>query len=319
MKKILFISPDFFDYYLDIKKELENQGFEVTWFNDRPSNSLFTKAIIRLNKKVLNKKIEKYIDSILETAKNENFEYVLILFGQSFSKKHIQTFRKVLPNARFIYYTWDSCATFPFILEIYKEFDIAYSFDDSDCEKYGFKHLPLFYSNEKLDIQVEYDAASILTIKRGKLDNYHKIESILPNDILVYKYLYLQSKMVYLYFKIRYKEFRHARLKDFNYTKLSRKTTNKIFASSKVIIDCQMENQNGITMRTFEALHLNKKVITTNSNIKKYDFYTPNNIFIVDDQAKKIPEEFFNSEFDTNYALSEKYSLKHFVEQLMEE
>ena len=57
-KVILFIAPKFFDYELEIKKELEIFGAKVFYFNERPDDNFFTKVLIRLNFKKL---IQKYL------------------------------------------------------------------------------------------------------------------------------------------------------------------------------------------------------------------------------------------------------------------
>ena len=57
--------------------------------------------------------------------------------------------------------------------------------------------------------------------------------------------------------------------------------------------------QEGLTLRVLEALFYSKKLITNNKNIKKYDFYNPNNIFIwgVDDEKNLL--NFINSDYIT--------------------
>lgn len=318
MANILFVSPDFFDYYKDISNEFKKMGHEVTWYNDRPSNSFIDKVIIRLNKKMLKKKIDKYLDKIIEENKNKKFDIVLFIFGQSFEKRHIHKLREANPNARFIYYTWDSIAAFPVIGELYSEFDVAYSFDDEDCKKYKMNFLPLFYSNEVIESEIKYDCCAIQTIKVGKLENFDNIKKSLPENVKLYSYLYLQSKLVYLYYRLKYKIFKKYKMKDFNYKKLSRKEANKISSESNVVIDCQMKNQIGLTIRSFEALHLKKKLITSNANIKKYEFYTPNNIYVIEDYKNiNIPKNFFETEFDENYKLSENYSIENFAKNLI--
>ena len=47
-KKILFISQKFFGYEFAIKNELEKMGACIYWFDDRPSNSLLIKGLLRL-------------------------------------------------------------------------------------------------------------------------------------------------------------------------------------------------------------------------------------------------------------------------------
>lgn len=66
-------------------------------------------------------------------------------------------------------------------------------------------------------------------------------------------------------------------------------------------------------MRTFEALAMNTKLITSNINVAEYEFFTPNNIFIVDSNTSEIPLSFFSTPFDMQFQISEKYSLFYFL------
>lgn len=48
-----------------------------------------------------------------------------------------------------------------------------------------------------------------------------------------------------------------------------------------VIVDITKEGQFGLTLRVLEALFYKKKLITNNKYICRFDFYNPNNIFVV--------------------------------------
>lgn len=104
----------------------------------------------------------------------------------------------------------------------------------------------------------------------------------------------------------------------FTLSSLNRDECLNIIKNSVAVIDCPVPNQNGLTMRTFEALAMNTKLITSNINVAEYEFFTPNNIFIVDSNTSEIPLSFFSTPFDMQFQISEKYSLKHFVEVLIQ-
>lgn len=320
MKNILFIAPVFFGYYKDIIAEFNNQGYNVFFFDDRPSNSFLSKALIRLNKKSQKRKINKYIDKILTLVKDKQLDLVFIILGQSFSREHIIKIKDEHPEAKYVYYSWDSVKNFPNILDFRDCFDRIYHFDSRDAKEYGFDLLPLYYSNKLKEEKVVYSFSAIFTVKRGKLKKYQKIMEMIPDEIKKnsFIYLYLQSRMVFWFYKLRYKEFRNSHLKDFKYKKVSKEKFYDIMAKSNVIIDVQMKNQSGLTMRTLEALHARKKLITTNPNILDYDFYTPNNICVINKNYNTIPTEFFETQFDSRYDVSEKYSLNSFVDTILE-
>jgi len=57
-------------------------------------------------------------------------------------------------------------------------------------------------------------------------------------------------------------------------------------------LDLVQGNQTGLSFRVFEAMALQKKLITDNKAIRNYPFYNPNNILILD--SKEI---ILNSDF----------------------
>lgn len=54
-KKILFFSVQTFNLEKEIKKTMEENGAVVTYYDERPSNSNFTKGIIRLKRDIYQK------------------------------------------------------------------------------------------------------------------------------------------------------------------------------------------------------------------------------------------------------------------------
>ena len=72
---------------------------------------------------------------------------------------------------------------------------------------------------------------------------------------------------------------------------------NEYIEKSNVLLDIHRENQNGLSFRVFESMGLHKKLITTNSDIKNYDFYNENNILIIDSKKPEIPIEFIKKPY----------------------
>ena len=74
-KNILLISVSFFNYENLIKKQLERMGASVDLFDERPSNSFFSKAIIRIKKEVYSVKINQYFKDIIEKLNPVQFNW----------------------------------------------------------------------------------------------------------------------------------------------------------------------------------------------------------------------------------------------------
>ena len=62
----------------------------------------------------------------------------------------------------------------------------------------------------------------------------------------------------------------------------------KYVEESRVIIEVLQNGQEGISLRVFESLFFEKKLITNNKSIVNYDFYNSKNIFILgmNDESK---------------------------------
>lgn len=71
--------------------------------------------------------------------------------------------------------------------------------------------------------------------------------------------------------------------------------TLKFTARSKSVFDFIEIVDSGLSMRAMETLFLNKKLITNNILIKDYDFYNPNNIFILGERKIEELPEFIKS------------------------
>lgn len=323
MKKVLFISPNFFNYSEIITKGLINQGYVVDWFDDRPSTNIIDKCLIRFNRNLLKRKINKYFYSnIYEKMKIEKYDYVFVILGQSFNSKMFNDLKKINPNSKFILYLWDSIKNFPHIEDLATAFDKVYTFDNEDSNKYHYEFLPLFFNEIKeKEYELEYDATFVGTIKKGKLKQVIKLEQELNKKYNNnFFYLYMQSKLVYWYNKITNKEFKGVKSNKFYFSRLSYLENNEIINKSKIVIDVPMENQNGLSIRTFECLGFGIKMITTNKNVVNYDFYKPENIYVYDGNKIDFENIFFKSEYiEIDNQIITKYSIENWIKQLIKE
>ena len=315
MKKVLFICPSFFEYHKMIKQKIMECGYDVDYFDDRPRMGTIYKGLLRVNKNILKKKIEKYFNEILKKTTNVSYEKVIVILGQSFNDTHFLKLKSVHPESEFIYYTWDAITNFPNTLESSKIFDRAYSFDPNDCDKYDhLKYLPLFYSKKYDDVEeVEKNDKVLIftTIKKGKLRQIEQIESDISKYKKVDKRLFLQSKLVFWYYKLFDADFKKYRMKDFVYTRTNYSDACKLMKEYSYIVDVPMNNQNGLTIRTMESIEFRTKLITTNKNIVESDLYNSSNVIIY----PNIEEDFFKGKF--KIVDNEKYYINNFVKILL--
>ena len=68
-KRVLFFAADLFGYQNEIKKAIERQGALVDYFDERPANSFFVKALIRVRRSLLSVYIDSYYNKIIQRKK----------------------------------------------------------------------------------------------------------------------------------------------------------------------------------------------------------------------------------------------------------
>lgn len=324
-KKILYIAPKFFGYEQEIKQALINKfGAYVDFYDDRPSNDIWTKVFIRLKlKSFVKHKVDSYYEAIFHTIQKKIYDYVFIVSPETLSQKELKRIKNLQPQAKLILYMWDSFKN-KNSLHLINMFDRVLSFDDRDVDKYNLYFCPLFYSENFKNIAskdvMTYDLCSIATAHSDRYKIITQIENQLSESgFKIFSFLYLPSKIMYWVRKIFLKGYRYGNISDFSFTPMTQAEVVSMMSKSNVILDINHPAQHGLTMRTFEAFGMHKKLITTNVNIKKYDFYNEANILIIDREKTIIDSKFMNTPYVfSSKDLYEKYSLNRWIKYVFD-
>ena len=106
-------------------------------------------------------------------------------------------------------------------------------------------------------------------------------------------------------------------MSEFHYEPLSNKDILHIIEQSRIVIDIQHPKQTGLTMRTIEMLGAKRKLITTNADVKLYDFYRPENISVIDRKSPKLDEVFLKSNYvSIDEGIYRKYSIDNWLDNV---
>lgn len=326
-KKLLLIMPSFFNYPEFICDELNRMGYEVDFFDDRPSTNAWVKAIIRVNKNIIKGLIRKYFEKVMETVGKNKYDVVFLISGQSlsFSEEMIEKIKENQSQAMFLLYQWDSQINFPYIKSIHKYFDKIYSFDKSDVAKTdGLRFLPLFFSRFYEEIgkekrkDYEYDFCFVGTAhpKKYKCISMmsEQLKTIYPKQFI---YFFFPSVIVYYYRKFHDRELRYAHRNEFHYVPLKSADMENVYKKSRCVLDSAQAGQMGLTIRVLEAIGSKKKLITTNKDIVNYDFYCPENIYIYNGTID-LENPFFTRDYkELDHAVYEKYALRNWLGEIL--
>ena len=323
-KKILFLCPLFFNYHKKLIKAMELQGAEVEYFDERPSNTFLSKALLRINRNFVKQQIKKYYEDITLKIKDKQFDYIFICQAEATPISFLKDVRGMNPEARMVLMLWDSVANKVNTLEKLDLFDEVFSFDKQDCDQFGLTFRPLFFDEEYERIAKEqpaliYDLFFVGTVHSDRYQILKRVKQQFENNHLnVFYFLYIPSKLMYYQRKLFSNELNGSQITEFSFEGMPSEQLTAKLKQSKAVVDIQHPKQTGLTMRTIEMLGANKKMITTNADIENYDLYHPDNICIVDRENVVVPTEFMISPYvPVDEKVKERYSISYFVQDVL--
>lgn len=313
--KITIISFDNWDLNDLLKNALVQQGHTVKHINFYVFKYRYpnfrTKLYNFILKTISSKNIKNiyYGNEILKKlAENEESQdIILTLKGDFIDPKAILEFKKY--TIKSIAFFNDSISRYPKIKQVITCFDEVYSFEKKDCLKHNLKFItnwiyPIADGNNK---KKKYQVFNISS-KDKRFSLIEKIASILKEKNI-------NSKIIIFDRKSKNQKSNNI---EFISKQIPLTEVNDYLHASQVLLDINRKGQKGLTFRVFESIGLEKKLITTNTDIKNYDFYNPNNILIIDEKRPDIPLAFFNNEYEKiPEILFNKYSLEGWISEVI--
>lgn len=321
-KRVLLVAPRFFGYEREIRSEIERRGAVVDWLADRPFDSPLLTALTRHKPEWVLPAADALYDRELLVMGATKYDTILVINGQTLSRKMLEKLRSSFPAAKFVLYMWDSLANRGGVVANLPQFDATFSFDPVDARNHGMLHRALFFSRgfERAPAAAfDYHLSFVGTAHTDRYAVVDRIKRQLPQDLHAYWYLYLQATWVYHAYRITNPGMRNARRSEFQYKPLDKATLQTVFSRSLAVVDIEHPRQRGLTMRTFETMGSHKKLVTTNAGVREYDFYNESNICIVNRESPHVPRSFLESPFLPHApALYRRYSIEGWVDEVFE-
>lgn len=325
-QKVLLIMPDFYSYTAEVTQILEKMKFEVTCVYEEPQRIAF--LILRKINGIIGKDRGYILWNMVLWRRVSNkkikYDYLIVIRGNIIKKSLIERIRKELltDKAGSVYYTWDS---FKYLVHkgmLADAFDKAYSFDWRDVQKQEkYQLLPLFYLKEfagnslSENEEMEYDMCCIASFNLFRYKQLKKVVKYNPN-LRIHIQLYIDRKL-YNYKKKEDKEFENIDEAYLTFIPLGIKDVVRCCAKSKSILDITDEKQVGLSMRTIESVGMKKKLITNNKNIVRYNFFSADNVMLIDkDQNYQIRHEWLTGEYEIEENVWRSYSVENWVKIL---
>lgn len=323
--KICVISFDFWGYDHYIVDALRSKNIDAhhikiadvthSNFSERAKNAV---SKIFLNKNLKTEKRQRFVTDSLQQLGHQ--DQILVMNPDTFDLSTLQEIRKY--TSRLITYLYDSLDRVVVDKEKLDLFDKIFSFDIADVEKYGFEkltnyiYLP-FCSEENQNPEMDLFYITSYDNKR--------VEFI---KLLTRRLLQLKSKFKIIV--IGKKGWKH-QLKNafikipenlhiiFSIKKISHKKLPRYYKNSRALLDLTRENQYGLSFRVFEAMALEKKIITDNELIKRYDFYNPKNILVLNETCSNLEKSFFETPYEkVPEEIYYSYTLNYWIKKVFE-
>ena len=172
---------------------------------------------------------------------------------------------------------------------------------------------PVFYVPMQCDNYQKTIDASIVGSYNTVRGKFIKQFNQLNPEIALYSHYYI-NPLVFLTERLDWSS-----RKEFKFHKLSYNDMMALVAKSKACLDVPHANQQGLTTRSIEALPFQTKIITTNPNIKLYDYYSAKNHYIVDLHNPVVDKGWLDEPYEIiDDEIVNKYSIGYWVNDVFE-
>lgn len=294
-KKILFITYDLSGYYDAIHDELNKQYKHVDYYNIASLKKykykhIFEKAYAAMYKIITKNKLKNFhkLQPIIEATAGKTYDYILIVRPDLFFDSQLAILKSKTEN--FIAYYHDSINNITRKKEVISFFDKVYSYEKKDVTDFNLSFLPnfIYLNQEHTKTASVYDAFTIMS-KDFRFNTLEKLATYFKKKDIKYEFLVQSDKQI------------ESEIIHFIQERKNNKQVLAYLLKTDIIVDIHKYGvQDGLTFRVFESLFFEKKLITTNADIKNYDFYNPNNIHVIEpDSEINIPDTFFNTPYQT--------------------
>ena len=325
-KKIILIMPPDFGVYQVIEQNLRYMGFEqVTVISplfryktkDRILN--FIQKSLLGNKDYKKQLIDTYYSAEVTQALSrfapKSIDYAIVIRPD---KLDLKTIEKIHNTAhKVVAYQWDGLARFPKVFKVINHFQRFFVFDLDDYHLYKDRYANLLpCTNFYFDIPEEEVALNSKEVLYVGVYIKDRIQSLIRVVNALSQYDLILN--INLFYSRKTPPFSHPHITFFSkglnyaqYLTLTKKAT--------VLLDIKTVDHNGLSFRIFEAIKYQKKLITDNKSIKLYDFYHPNNFYVVENDLFEGLSDFLESDFvPLSEDIRQKYSFSNWVKNILE-
>ena len=323
-KTFLLMMPDYSDFPNLFLENLEKEGFAPFLITDNPSKfkyignekiiNFFQKTFFKnkdYKKKLVEEhKLKEYYKKINEIE--GKLDYALVIRPDQFPISVIEELKK--KTKKLIAYQWDGIEKFPKVKDYFSLFDTFFCFDSED-EKNKIKPITNFYFDciEPAYKEFNHQKPQLYFVGLYWENREEKIDRFIER---------MSNKHVELNIFIQYyhkNEIKNPKIKYIK-NRITFLENLKNVEKADVLLDFVDPVHNGLSIRFFEGMYYQKKVITDNVMVKNYDFYHPNNIFVLENDNYEKIDEFLKIPYqEISEEIVKKYGFSNWLKEIIKD
>ena len=322
-KTFLLVMPDYSDFTDLFLKNLEKEGFSPFLITDHPSKfeykgvekliNFFQKTFYK-NKEYKRELVRKH--KLQEYYKKleafDNLEYALVIRPDLFPIPVIEALKK--KTEKLIAYQWDGIEKFPAVKNYFSLFDSFFCFEKVNVE--NVKEITNFYFDfddfqstqtiQKNTSPIFYFVGLDWENRREKINKF--VQFAVESNFSLNFYLQEFEKNENKNPNIKYIK-----------TRITFAENLEFVQKSDILVDFVDPRQVGLSIRFFEGMYYKKKVITDNKMVKNYDFYHPNNIFVLENNYQDIHDFLKTPYYEISEEIVKKYGFSGWIRKIIKD
>lgn len=309
MKNVLFFGHTSMELYRAIVDEMRWRGWHVDIISEQynrhdPDNAKpaydFIRTALLVNRKRFERRSRQRWQTLLAQPEyNKKYDIFFVLNGMGLHPCVFDILRERNSQLQAVSYLYDSVAgEYRFDLN-FPRFDRVYTFDRGDAKRYGIGFLPNSWTPIE-PARTQYRFFALGTHNMPRLRLFRAIADIAKEDKKPsYIHLVVGKPIPFYRLRMAYRKLRgrpYVPLADYinelsTYDRVSASEFRRLINLSDIIVDNAAPWQDGLTPRFMWALATGKKIITDNLSADQYDFYTPEQIYILRTEPEQLAND----------------------------
>lgn len=305
MEKILIIKSNANDFERFISEQIIKRGYEVAEPYSVPIKSMTNYQLM-----LFKTRIPQLYGQLIGGWKSQIKEYeTVIIFDNALTIQLVRFIHSVNPKCRIIIWLWNRVVISK---KLFAKYAQIFSFDEKHARENGYSFVNQFYFDDVLQKNRSKDKRTkvfYVGYDKKRKDILEQIADWLKTLGVEYEFLLKKDN------NIAYNATSKICLldKEIDYYEVIKRIND-----CTCLLELNINGQQGLTLRALEAIYGGKKLITNNTSITEFPFYSHKNVFILGIDNEEELVDFLDSEIaPINEDILSIYSFDNWIHQIV--